>query len=205
MIKKWLVFVLMVVVVMNCCAQDSLQKKKLGLIVKTEIVSPLLSITGKLGGYSLTVEKMLGKRHSVQITGNYLFINSRDKQSHLLRQQKRMQLIPEYKFFVIKNYRHSCPYIGLFLKYSQQENMENNWSSSEGLQKISDYYLYSYSFGLLNGDEIWIKNKWTIDFLYGHGASNVSKYKIIKYGAYALYELGWTADNRFAINIGYKF
>src|ERR1035437_8030078 len=91
-------------------------KKHLNLIVKGDILLPIfeLFLSSRQNDFlnfycSFAVEKLLKKRHSMQIT--YLGSWGHYYEGWI---HNFLQIIPEYKFFVSKKKSHSGYYVGAF-------------------------------------------------------------------------------------------
>lgn len=193
-------FLFVIVLSSNLVAQDSLNKKK--IIIKTDIALPIIGvITSDFNAGSLTLELGFKRRHSIQLTGS--FFNQNNNYSN----NKTIQMIPAYKFFLIKNRPYSGFYTGLYLK-GAQHNFTHIINSEHPSQ---NYYLQYkqtiFGGGIIFGYQNYICKRIVIDALIGFGARQVLNTKIIKventgidFGPINTYR-----DAILALNIGYKF
>jgi len=172
-------------------------KKQLGLVVKTDILSPILRLFGDKDLYfdnyvfSFTVEKLLAKRHSVQLT----FFESWEQQPNDW-QLNQWSLIPEYKFFVSKKKAHTGYYIGAFGQFL-------NYNERDYSPEIGNYKTISVGGGISNGVQFYVLKKITIDALLGFGILK----PIYVYDTYGAQQEDYLSTYTFrsAISIGYKF
>ncbi len=219
-IKKLVNYFLSILIVLfsfRGFAQDSTKTKKLGLIVKADVPLPVADLVfSKVErDMSLTVEKIINRRNSVQVTGTYHFIkaNANSPDSALANRRNIFQIIPEYKFFILKRKVCSGPYVGAYLKYIRDEEIWDEWTetinynaypNTKNTHFFADYYYFKYAIGAITGCQFYIRNRVTFDFLFGVGASKTFLVQKVS-GENIGTILGSDLDGRLAFNVGYKF
>jgi hypothetical protein len=175
------------------CQQDTMQKK-IQFILKADVFFPIARAINYLYNpddfvriESLTFETCFAHRHSVQITG---LIYKEDIYSPI-----ELQIMTEYKFYLMKRKPYCGFYVGACLKYIQNRNPI--WTSTQ-----NQYYAYEYSIGedVIAGYQNLIGKHFVYDILIGIGKRQLiywtEYFKPYQYNFY---------DIRLAINIGYKF
>ena len=195
--------------------QDSISRKPIGLIVKADILLPVLALTSKYTEKqaSLTIEKTIGKRQSIQLTGIYLYYKYEEPNVYFSSasfESKRTLIIPEYKFFILKRKVCSGPYVGSYFTLMYEAAKGNVWHDGVFYPTNTDYYYYySFSLGAITGFQYCIKNRFVFDFLIGFGGERELKNLTTKSNSTSInngdFIPSWNLDGRFAINIGYKF
>jgi hypothetical protein len=196
-------------------------KKRINLIVKADLILPIYSLLAKAKLFSITVEKLLGSRHSFQLS--YLSYSSQTDvtepnyhepiKSYQNRATNTFIVIPEYKFFVSRKKRHSGYYAGFFLSYSSRVDEFHNKTvvpAGYGIWNVlgpatiygPDYNQREQDIGggIINGIQFYVFKKVVVDFLLGLGARKPIKSEGPIYTEYVL-----KGQIRGAINIGYKF
>ena len=187
-------------------------KKQLGLVIKGDILMPILLISNANvfifnNNYcSFTLEKLLKKRRSIQLTffedwgqwGNppipyYIF--------------NKWALLPEYKFFVSKKKAHTGYYVGVWGQFMNDKeiNQRNNI--------IENYKTVYLGGGISTGVQFYIFKRITIDALIGFGVLKPIYYYDTRWNVNGIVQqLTFQKDYytsqfnpRLAINIGYKF
>ncbi|HEX7414399.1 MAG TPA: DUF3575 domain-containing protein [Bacteroidia bacterium] len=218
-------------------------KKGIGLVLKTDVLMPTFNgIQNLTGGtsidnleadvnnaFSFSVEKLLGKRHSIQIT----FIEKWSSVSNtiyndtaflsptsyyaipkltIVNKANELIIIPEYKYFVSKKKAHTGYYIGAYAFYYSQ-NFNRMFSDA------SQYIIKTGNIGagFSNGVQFYLFKRITVDALLQLGIimthSIYEKEIVINPPPYPTYRdmcgclLGPFVHfyPRLAINIGYKF
>jgi|GEM_PF-6680602 hypothetical protein len=211
--KKVLLFFLLITTI--CSAQDSTKvnktQKPINLVIKTDLLLPVVYyiVNGGNGkAISFTIEKLLVKRHSVQLYSLFFTGTSKNVNSFqsITSTDQGYQLSAHYKFFVSKKRPHSGYYVGAFGMYgtlhsTQQYTLyqKNNPSFSHSDEYI-DYFM---GCGLVNGVQFYICNQLVIDCILGFGVQESLGTKVIQG------DIGGNRDPSgyitAAINIGYKF
>ena len=181
-------------------------KKGIGLVVKTDLFFPIAEALSKTNAFkanalAFTVEKLLGKRHSVQLTfldmwssGNSSYKDSLFDSGKL----NNIQLTGEYKFFVSKKRKHAGYYIGAFAMYEQLNYTITQSSRPALIPKTSHGSYYAFGEGLINGVQFYLFKHLTLDCLVGIGRTNIEVAN-----GWKQKEGDWLG--RIAINVGYKF
>ena len=180
-------------------------KKQLGLVIKGDILLPIIGLFDEGYYCSFTIEKFLKKRHSIQLTYFEFWLNTPDGSKSNYR-----QLIPEYKFFVSKKKLCNGYYIGAYGQFlSEKYNFQNN---EGGGWVIERYKTILIGGGICTGVQFYLLKKLTIDVMFGLGiVKPINYYEAYFYdgGAHPLiFDKTWYApyyNGRAAINIGYKF
>ncbi len=202
--------IILILISFSAFAQKSdSTKKQLGLIVKADVLVPIISHLSKLNEFSLTVEKLFKQRHSLQLTyvkswyNKNTFVHNPATESGTDK-NSTYQIIPEYKFFISKKKAHTGYYIGAYAKFiSTYEKSISSITSPIIRSDIFEYSMYSISEGVINGFQFYFFNHLTLDVLLGIGVREVIEFNQIQgnFGgnSSALFDL------RAAINIGYKF
>ncbi len=196
---------------------DSVKQKIIGLIIKSDFLLPAYASIGYNFGYSLTIEKLIKKRSSIQLTGNYLAAGiTKDDLTNTAGEgagrSEVYQVIAEYKYFITKQRMLlGQPYVGISGGWWREEDRYDGWIPVNINYQwpirhyYSDYYFYSYAVALITGYQFYLKERLVIDFLIGFGKSNT--YSIEKIGGesfdYSNGKLKFGLRN--AINVGYKF
>jgi hypothetical protein len=192
--------------------------------VKGDILFPLIYLIANkqnqesqdpsAGNYcSFTIEKLLKKRHSLQLTYNDNWY-SQTIANNWYNKSTIWSLIPEYKFFVSKKKLCSGYYIGAYGKYSH--DYENNVLNQSGWEtNIERYKEVSLGGGISNGVQFYLFKRITIDVLLGIGILKPINYNVIQVYEYDLNNgtvittinksYRFYYDARLAINIGFKF
>jgi uncharacterized protein DUF3575 len=185
-------------------------KKQLGLVVKGDILTPIIGLIVEQGYCSFTIEKLLKKRHSIQLTYFESWLHYPDNWKLNL-----LQLMPEYKFFVSKKKLCSGYYIGAFGQFIHyKEIFENNPGGNE--LNVENYKEVALGGGISNGVQFYVFKKITIDILLGVGLYKpIYFYDIQTYNSFngvitrvnfpEQYYNAAQFNFRAAINIGYKF
>ncbi len=178
-------------------AQDKTYNQKLGLVVKTDILSTAFSpsIWG-IQSYSLSVEKFINKRWSLQLSGYYGFYDKKylGESSHC----RVFHIIPEYRFYLNKNDKHKGIYCGTYLEWWDL----HIYDFGDG----NEYKTNMKAVGVLSGYQFYFLKHFTIDFLTGIGAG-------MEYGRERSLDRpdGWDIpakiglSGRVALSIGYIF
>lgn len=167
--------------------------------IKTDIANLIYNhVYEKANGGTLTFEKSLCERTTLQITGKYVNYKNEAKYG--------LAVIPEFKCYMTKNYEGL--YMGSYLKYenhSQQGFMISESGRGNYIQKAT-----TLGAGMLCGYQVYMLDDLTIDVLLGFGAKRVSyKESFDEPKAYEPDEIivkdRFKPDARFSLNIGYKF
>jgi len=187
---------------------NTLKKTNSAFVLKTDILSPIIFNISDyiLPNFSITCEKFIKKRHSIQLTGLYAWF---DKKSGYKGQTKGQifEIIPDYKFYLSRKKMQKGFYIGAYAKYIRNHTIdEEQGPYPYSPMMYLEYIEHETAFGGLTGYQFYIKKRLVIDFLLGFGRAQLYKVDIIKkehiqfsddYSGYL--------DAQFAINIGYKF
>lgn len=231
---KLRVFLLLIVIAgiaKQSFAQSDTVKKQLGLIVKTDILMPfinggsasLYSYDGKtLKAFSFTVEKLLKKRHSIQLTfvsfGNYNSIRSYNINPYGINQytatetdritQHAIAITPEYKFFVSKKKNHTGYYLGVSASYMYFINRVAwtetipagvtyyNTTGPATINGIHNESNQSIAYGIINGVQYYLYKHLALDLIAEGGLT-----RQIGLPGFNPSFFAW----RLGLNIGYKF
>lgn len=186
--------------------QSSGSKEGLGLIVKADILLPTIitvenknrhnsaANSDKKSFFSITIEKQFKKRQSLQLSGAYYSEDYTHYMDYKIKTNS-ITIVPEYKFFVLKNKPITGPYIGSYLLYINEQVRDVEYV----------YHIYNYNNtqlggGFSTGYQFYIKNKIVIDALVGGGLQKVITGRNVDHQVPY-----WDMNLRFAINIGYKF
>ncbi len=176
---------------------------KLNLIIKADILSPILLTLNQTGYGSLTIEKGLKRRFSVQLTGTFSSYVTKDYHADTLwnyHKNNRFQIIPEGKYFWGKRRYYSGFYSGLYAKYEYSKS-ESKWFSYNNQTFLHYNGNRSYVAGgiIIGYQNYIIKRRMVLDILAGAGyfSRNIIHFS----DAFRSNEI----DIRFALNIGYRF
>lgn len=176
-------------------AQDSTQAKSV-LIVKTDAFLPVYLLFSRyyIAG-SITVERILNKRHSVQL----MQLVSYPRKIVSTTPYATIQTIPAYKFYLSP--KGQGFYTGAYLKSS--------WIFPKGSLAVQDYkYANSAALGGLVGYQMFfLEKRLVLDLLIGFGSGKIiwRKYKE-DYQDKGTYRDGkWYLDGVLALNFGFNF
>jgi Protein of unknown function (DUF3575) len=179
-------------------AQDTL-KTNASLIIKSDIFLPLYGIARNYKTGSLTLEFLIKRRHSLQLTGLISSYKS------LERQNNSRQIFPAYKFYLSKKKIQQGFFSGIYIKGSQLitifDNRHRNYNPT-----YLEFRTKSISGGPIIGYQNYFKKRIVFEILLGFGARKVMQQEIIKSG-----DIGFDSiksshtDAILALNIGYKF
>lgn len=170
------------------------RQKQARIIVKTDLFFPLYFSKYKDLIFTLTVEKPIAKRHSLQLT--YMGVHTKYLSPGLEERSHSLFIIPEYKFFVSKKRACSGYYVGASALYDHEKDILSFHSSSQGDRNYYSYY-NAYGFGLMNGFQYYFFKHLTVDVMAGAIA-----FVEIDSGDPDEY---WDFFPRVAVNLGYKF
>ncbi len=203
---------------------DSVKQKIIGLIIKSDFLSPAYAVVTNSFGCTFTLEKLIKKRHSIQITGLYFsggislmnltdsYAANNNNYGTNSGRQNVYQIIPEYKFFITDtNMISGRPYVGAYLKWIKEEEKFDIWTypnsmlPSPGKHTSADYNLSGYSLGLMTGYQFYLIDRFVIDFLIGFGGNKAYSVKKIRGDDINFPYNEWSLGVRSAINVGYKF
>lgn len=208
---KKLTFILFLLSVYAFAQKTDSTKKQIGLVVKGDILLPIINLIGNIqternGNYNyvyycpFTVEKLLKKRHSIQLS---FFKNWTQNLYYAEWNYNQWALIPEYKYFISKKKSYTGYYIGSFGEFFSEKVLQSDDALSRGFKTIS------IGGGISNGVQFYVFKKITIDILLGVGILKPISNQVL-YGSYGpspfdktFYQSYFTY--RAAINIGYKF
>jgi hypothetical protein len=197
---------------LDCFCQTAEPKKQLGLIVKADVLMPVVTqilsqipnYNSKEYNFSLALEKQLEQRQSIQLTGMYSYINLNLEPGTI--QYKTVSITPEYKFFILKNKPITGPYLGGYSAYRNEHFFSIEESYLNG--PYDEYIIHIIGVGIITGYQCYIKNKIVIDFLAGLGVNkeiSIHKLQSINNSSTPKPTSYLNLDGRLAINIGYKF
>ncbi|HEX7413958.1 MAG TPA: DUF3575 domain-containing protein [Bacteroidia bacterium] len=176
-------------------------KKHLNIIVKADILLPVFGLYAGYRYCSFTIEKLLKKRHSVQVTFTDYWEHTFNGLTF-----NNWQLIPEYKFFVSNKKSHGGYYVGAFGLF-----VHSKYVTTFPQMVIEGYKTISLGGGISNGAQFYLFKKLTIDVLVGVGLIKPVSY----YDSYLYYngvvqplyypDYDWQSyvTYRVAINIGF--
>ena len=181
-------------------SQDAVSKRKLGLVVKTDILAPSLDwlISGS-PSYSLSVEKFIGKRQSFQLSGYYSYNHSTEPSQIIY---SSYQIVPEYRFYPNDKQMHNGVYCGAYSRLINEH-------SYEIYSRSTDEFLYrSLELGVISGYQIYPFKHLVFDFLFGLGGRKVIYNKRIDSSPQSVhpesnYKQTQYLFGRLSINIGY--
>ncbi|MGZ6416851.1 MAG: DUF3575 domain-containing protein [Bacteroidia bacterium] len=193
---------------MNSFSQSSEAKEPIGFIIKADVFLPSMTLVENREHYSsnprdshtqhffsVTLEKKLKQRQSIQLTGSYSYDNFIHNSVDVNVKSKIFSIIPEYKFFILKNKPITGPYIGTYLLLENEQ-----FSDVEYLYNKYDYNNIKLGAGLSTGYQFYIKNRIVIDALFGFGLK-----KIINGNSSDHQIHYWEFDGRLALNVVYIF
>jgi hypothetical protein len=174
--------------------------EKIQFLIKTDILSIIISaIEGKTAA-SFTGEICFNHRHSIQFTG----LNK--AYSTISRKDFTVEIIPEYKFFIEKRKSYSGFYAGAYLKttnYSYENELNIDVPQN---YTYLEYNMTRMGGGVICGYQIYIKKHLVIDLLAGYGALYSTDINIIKMVNIKMDNQPKTInDFRLSLNLGYKF
>lgn len=176
-------------------AQDTTYNRRLGLVLKTDILNTVLSEALTIHkSYSLSVEKLIGKKQSFQLSGyfDYFHYNSNSHTSF-----RSFQITPEYRFYLNKKNWHKGIYCGIYSGLLDQHDYIPNGSYSHKIRFIE--------LGAISGYQIYLFKHVAVDFVCGLGAKKIiyDRY-VTKDGLHSNQRL-YYIDGRLSFNIGYIF
>ncbi len=179
-------------------AQEALSNKP-AVIIKADIVLPVVGLAINAKGGSLTLEFGFKRRHSIQLTGLGYTATISESQH-----DKSMQIIPAYKYFLSKKKEYAGFYSGLYLRSTQYQ------STIDHKDLFYSFYLeYKQNYlggGLIFGYQNYIKERIVIDVLLGWGVGKVLNTTVVKSENVELVDIDNSpASGIMAVNIGYKF
>ena len=194
---KYIFSILIVLFSFGGFAQDSTKTHKIGLIVKADVFLPIAYLIDDVrkfsDGYyvSVSTEKTIKKRQSFQLTGTYKW------NPHYFEERRIFEIIPEYKFFILRYKTCNGPFLGVYGKYYRGEVIYNNemnpkYNSISYARCIAGGFSTGYQYYILN-------NRIEMDFLFGWGRFYEIANNSINLAHY------WDDDFRVSFNIGYRF
>jgi hypothetical protein len=196
---------------------DSLKKsgysdtsKKRDFIIKTNLGTPFwYHEMEEQTAFSVTVEKLFGKRYSLQLTvlgyGDHYNDYTFPINSYSIGYDRGVQLIPECKFFVSRKKRYSGYYIGAFGFYNFEKDQQTFYPGTgqrippSGPVTSVTSLTNKFGFGISNGVQFYLFKRIVIDFLAGI-AIEQSYYNDYGNHSSEIDEIG-----RLMLNIGYRF
>lgn len=179
-------------------AQDTLYNRSLGLAVKTDILSTALA--GPLSqsqSYSLSVEKLIGKKQSFQLSGYFNYFNYNSYAPYT--KYRSFQIIPEYRFYLNTKKLQKGIYCGIYSGLIARHELFPR-DNSEHIQRFIEQ-------GVLGGYQIYLFKHFVVDFLFGLGINkNIYNKKINDRDQFNVnVDQRLYLDSRLSLNIGYIF
>lgn len=172
-------------------------------IIKTDLFWPAITFPWQHYYWTVTFEKMIAKRQSVQLTymdgrSDFKWSNGSDK--FIQHKEWFFLLIPEYKFFISKRKLCSGYYLGASLMYVRDRFTSiYRYAASPGYPAVDQFSTAvsnGYGAGLFNGLQFYFFGRLTLDLQAG----------AIFYDEYYEGEsYGGDFLPRLALNIGYRF
>lgn len=200
-------------------AQSDSTQKQIGLIVKTDILLPAITLANShTAEFSLTVEKLFSKRHSIQLSfmsfGNtkpwsYTYVTNQTSVTEKI-QYNSIAIIPEYKFFVSKKKNYTGYYIGAsaaYIQYVEKGTWSDNipagvtYKNTTGPATLSGHSKYidnGLAVGIINGVQYYVGKHLVLDFVAGGGI-----YWDVNSGT--SFSESTQFIFRLALNVGYRF
>ena len=192
--KKTILLIIIVFLVKQISAQENIKTKVHKNIIKTDIILPShYGLSKNNCNYSLTAERLLGKRFSIQFS--YLHSNHNDDSYGY--QRKYFELISDFKYFALSKSEHKGLYIGAFIRFLDCD--ERFYDIHDNNNRI-EFGTEHYNLGGLIGYQLYLHNKIVLDLLTGIGGRD-------KYAPRILINEHNNSqfDYRLAFNVGYKF
>ena len=188
--RNFFVVIAFLLTAINAKAQiDSLDEKK--NIISSDILIPLSSIAKirTIFSHSLTYERLIKKKSSLQLTGFYF-------QSPYLTKfkNKATQVILEYKYYVSSRKKHKGYFIGEFTSF-----LARSMSLVEDHQQLNIEQSFII-FGLINGYKHYF-NDLSMEFIFGIGYGCKIKSTINSENYFPVRQ----PFPRGGLNIGYRF
>ncbi|MBC7862692.1 MAG: DUF3575 domain-containing protein [Bacteroidia bacterium] len=182
-------------------------KKKIGLVVKADLLLPAIGIYYKQVEYAFTAEKFFGKHSSFQFTYLDGWQNTRRNFSsggRFTHYWREIIFIPEYKFFLSKKKLHSGYYVGAFAWFDYLHS--NTIHSLPWEYSANDTRKTRIGGGIVNGFQFYLFNHLTFDIIAGAGYLQTVKIKVVEENFTIV---GSSPETyffpRLAVNLGYKF
>lgn len=195
-IAKFILLGMLFLLTYTLKAQDTLYNQRLGLAVKTDILATAFSkLIFGAQSYSLSVEKLIGKKQSFQLSGYYSFYNNNpDDQTNY----RAFQIIPEYRLYLNKKNWHKGMYCGIYSGLIDQHEFIPNGNYDLKFRFIE--------LGAQSGYQTYLFKHFVIDFLLGFGAKKtISPKNISPDGHIYSNQRAYYLDGRLYLNIGYIF
>lgn len=174
---------------------DSVKENR--IVIKTDLVLPIISYSQKGSGGVLSFETNFLKRSSLSLS----FLGQNISSLFLL---KNYQVIPEYRLYFSHKQRFQGFYSGVYLKYLY------NYYQKEEISKIEPtilkYEKRSLSCGMILGFQYLFRKRISIDIIGGIGYRKRINFNLIE-SVNTNYKMNNPneIDGRFAVQIGYAF
>lgn len=195
-IAKFILLGMLFLLTYTLKAQDTLYNQRLGLAVKTDVLATALA--GPLSqsrSYSLSVEKLIGKKQSFQLSGYFDYWNYNSYSPH--SKYRSFRIIPEYRFYLNKKNWHKGIYCGIYSGLIDQHEFIPNGNY--------DHFKRFIELGALSGYQIYLFKHFAVDFLFGLGANKVIYNKFVTADGLHPNQRLYYIDGRLSLNIGYIF
>lgn len=178
---------------------NNLKKNEVALILKIDILNPVVSIVKSQTDAGVYAELGFKRRQSFQLS-NYLHFYT----SPAIH-ENRMDLYMDYKFFLSRKQAYSGIYIGPYLAISSLSYEREVNGDFPPYYRHVKFEQQALGGGLLAGYQFIIKRRFVIDLLGRIGAAQPVATKLIALvnepPVNSSLRLTWLA----AINLGYKF
>jgi hypothetical protein len=167
-------------------------------VIKTDAVSLFYNYYIKANGGTLTVERSLCERSTVQLTGKYV--------NHKNESLFAWALMPEFKCYLDKSGNYEGFYMGSYLKFenrSEKAFMISEQGRGHYIEKT-----LTWGAGVLSGYQVYMMDDLTIDILLGFGLKYMSNTGRFDNNAYRKNDVKTNhtgPDARFSLNLGYRF
>ncbi|MES2288071.1 MAG: DUF3575 domain-containing protein [Bacteroidota bacterium] len=177
-------------------AQDSLYNRRMGFVVKIDILSTALApLVSQSYSYSLSAEKFIDKKQSFQLSGYFNYFNYNINSPH--SKYRSFQVIPEYRFYLNNKNWHKGIYCGVYSGLIDLHEFIPNGNY--------DYRKRYIKLGALGGYQIYLFKHFAVDFLLGFGGSTIIYDQFVNSHGLQPSKRTYFLDGRLSLNIGYVF
>lgn len=197
---------------LNSFSQDTAQTKFRNTIVKVDLVFPALGVLSPLFSnmFAVCVENSTFKNQSIQLRGTHNTMTQEATNQYSIygttftiktkAVTKNFQIIPEYRFYIVKQKL----YLGSYLKYSYNHSVVETMPGDTNVLIQNgelDIVWHTAGIGGLAGFQYFIMERISMDFLIGIGIRGISKKNIISGIGTVKSSL---ADGLFSFTLGYR-
>jgi len=199
--------------------------KKLGLVVKVDILDPVRDVFDiivipnqlheiynispdpyfKRQIFSVSAEKFIGQNTSAQLTSYFGYESEPGNFSQFHFYHHIVGIMPEAKYYFSKTKQHNGLYTGAYLIYEHDLSVEINPAAFPPIGTINNNYNF-YGGGVLGGFQYYLIKKIAIEFQLGVGLADIVRAGGMPNIPVVLdYNTGINLIGSANINLGYKF